>query len=116
MKTTSQFPLNSYTVTYAKTGKRFTCRIRDKKTFALLATGVANTRAEALSIAQAALPELPKMPALFLGEMMTCRVCLRQELSHPDIESGWTAIQADNHLAYICPDCWQKMTGVDPRG
>jgi hypothetical protein len=43
----------------------------------------------------------------FGGEMMVCKSCGKEQKSDPKVESGWTAIQADNEKPiYICPDCW----------
>jgi len=45
----------------------------------------------------------------FIGEMMVCRACQRQERSNIKIESGWTVIEADRVAMYICPKCFNEM-------
>lgn len=40
----------------------------------------------------------------FMGEMMRCVVCGRQERSNPRISSNWRMLQIDKHSFYVCPD------------
>ena len=40
---------------------------------------------------------------LFQGERMRCVVCGAEQLSDPNVESGWTAIQVDGNQRYVCP-------------
>jgi len=43
---------------------------------------------------------------LFQGETMVCYLCGKIVKSDPHIESGWTAIQLDQIIHYICPECF----------
>jgi hypothetical protein len=42
----------------------------------------------------------------FIGEMMTCCMCGKQEKSVPRVQSDWTVIEQpdDGKVYYICPD------------
>lgn len=46
---------------------------------------------------------------LFQGEMMTCKMCGRQQKSDPKVESNWTALQFDSLIVYLCPSCFRKL-------
>ncbi len=39
----------------------------------------------------------------FVGELMTCALCGRQEKSDPSIRSNWRVIEADGVRHYFCP-------------
>lgn len=39
----------------------------------------------------------------FTGELMTCVVCGVQELSNPEIETDWRALELDKKIYYACP-------------
>lgn len=43
---------------------------------------------------------------VFQGEEMICIRCGRQELSHPERESAWRAIDLDQFRVYVCPGCF----------
>jgi len=50
-----------------------------------------------------------KIPGLpFHGEMMTCFICGKQQLSDPRVESNWTCFTnpGTGKRAYLCPPCW----------
>lgn len=42
----------------------------------------------------------------FIGEMMTCCMCGKQEKSDPRVDSDWTLIESpdDGKVFYVCPD------------
>lgn len=42
----------------------------------------------------------------FMGEVMICAICKRQQKSDPKVESGWTLIQMDDVKKYVCPSCF----------
>lgn len=46
---------------------------------------------------------------LFDGHMMTCGFCHDRKQSDPNVESGWTAIQADDIVIFLCPDCYDGL-------
>lgn len=51
-----------------------------------------------------------KTPGLpFMGEMMVCRQCGKQQQSDPEVESGWTTIDLDERRFYFCPECFRKL-------
>jgi len=45
----------------------------------------------------------------FIGEMMICKFCQRQQRSNIKKESGWTVIEADGVAFYVCPQCWGNV-------
>ena len=53
--------------------------------------------------------DVPDVPGLdpgnvpFMGEMMTCVMCGRQQKSDPLTQSQWRAIEADGVRYYACP-------------
>jgi len=50
---------------------------------------------------------------VFIGEMMVCRYCHKQQRSNPKKESGWTFIEVDDAISfYVCPECWNKGMGL----
>jgi len=46
------------------------------------------------------------MSKVFQGERMTCVMCGRSRMSDPKVESGWTCIEIDKRLFYVCPVCF----------
>jgi hypothetical protein len=44
--------------------------------------------------------------APFMGEMMTCAVCGKQQKSDPKIESQWTCVVLGDRRVYFCPKCF----------
>jgi len=55
-------------------------------------------------------PQNGQKGMIFGGEMMRCKNCGKEQRSNPRVESGWTAVQMDDHLFYYCPDCWSGKT------
>lgn len=44
------------------------------------------------------------MKTPFVGELMTCVCCLKQQRSDPKTESQWRAIDFEGVRYYACPD------------
>lgn len=40
---------------------------------------------------------------MFLGEMMTCAICGKQQKSDPAVESDWRYIELGHKAGYVCP-------------
>lgn len=40
----------------------------------------------------------------FMGELMVCSICGKQQKSDPKVESNWRLIALDNVPYYVCPD------------
>jgi hypothetical protein len=71
-----------------------------------VAVGFGRTQQEALQRVRHSVPELPdKISGYFLGEMMTCYFCQKQQHSDPNIVSGWYVLQLDDKPFYVCPEC-----------
>ena len=51
---------------------------------------------------------------VFQGEEMICIRCGRQELSHPEQETAWRAIDLDDFRVYVCPACYPSHEAPDP--
>lgn len=44
------------------------------------------------------------MSQVFDKKLMTCIVCGREEMSHPEAPSNWRCLEMDNKFFYACPD------------
>lgn len=42
---------------------------------------------------------------MFSGEKLKCKECGFEQMSDPNIESGWYKIRIDGKYFNICPDC-----------
>lgn len=43
----------------------------------------------------------------FMGELMTCYRCGKQEQSHPNQQSQWTVVELEGDKPmYFCPECF----------
>ena len=40
----------------------------------------------------------------FMGELMTCVMCGKQEQSDPKVKSDWRTVEPDGVRYYVCPD------------
>lgn len=51
-------------------------------------------------------------PEVFMGTLMKCVMCGKEQQSDPNIESNWTCLEinSDSHY-YCCPDCLQNNAG-----
>lgn len=48
-------------------------------------------------------PIMPKKTTRpFSGELMICSLCGRRRYSDPHIESGWTRVEMDEFIFYVC--------------
>lgn len=43
-------------------------------------------------------------PDVFQSEAMTCVMCGKVQIAHPDVESNWRCIQMDEDKYYACTD------------
>lgn len=41
----------------------------------------------------------------FIGEMMDCIMCKKQEKSNQYVQCEWTVLEVDGHAFYVCPIC-----------
>lgn len=46
-----------------------------------------------------------QLPLPFMGKLMTCGTCGRNQLSDARFSSGWALIAINNHTTYLCPPC-----------
>lgn len=44
------------------------------------------------------------MKRFFVGELMTCCMCGKQEQSDPKRESQWRCLEVEENAYYACPD------------
>lgn len=52
------------------------------------------------------------VPEVFMGTMMKCVMCDKEQQSDPNIESNWTCFEIDSDSRYYCcPDCLQDNAG-----
>lgn len=45
-----------------------------------------------------------RIPLVFMGELMTCILCGKEQLSNPRVESNWRAVSLNGVTFYACPD------------
>lgn len=48
----------------------------------------------------------------FIGEMMICDRCGKQQRSNPKKSSNWTVIEMDGKAIYVCPQCFGNGVGA----